>query len=72
MRLNLNDDGDCARLTLSSSFINIYELQIALDLIRLVADVKVELSGILRRKAIVTGIRQGVLRAASVLQSRML
>lgn len=68
MKIELKDDGETAVITVTSSWLNATNVNGALEMVKLLADVEVKRSGLLMRKTTITGKRGEVLTAGRVLQ----
>jgi len=67
MKIELKDDGTTAVITVTSSWLNATNVNGALEMVKLLADVDVKLSGILMRTTTISGPRGQVLVAGEVL-----
>lgn len=68
MKIVLKDDGETAVITVTSSWLNATNVNGALEMVKLLADVDVKRSGLLMRTTTITGKRGEVLTAGRVLQ----
>lgn len=68
MKIELRDDGETAVITVTSSWLNATNVNGALEMVKLLADVEVKRSGMFMRTTTITGKRSEVLTAGRVLQ----
>ncbi|MGA7586035.1 MAG: hypothetical protein WCB03_08405 [Rouxiella badensis] len=67
MKIELQDAGETAVITVTSSWLNATNVNGALEVVKLLADVEVKRLGILRRTTTISGSRRQVLAAGKVL-----
>lgn len=67
MKIELKDDGETAVITVTSSWLNATNVNGALEMVKLLADVEVKRSGLLMRTTTISGKRSEVLTAGRVL-----
>ncbi len=67
MKIELKDDGETAVITVTSSWLNATNVNGALEMVKLLADVEVKRSGLLMRTTTISGKRIEVLAAEKVL-----
>lgn len=67
MKIELKDDGETAVITVTSSWLNATNVNGALEMVKLLADVEVKRSGLLMRTTTISGSRAQILAAGKVL-----
>ncbi len=68
MKIELKDDGETAVITVTSSWLNATNVNGAIEMVKLIADVEVKRSGLFMRTTTITGSRGQVLAADKVLR----
>lgn len=68
MKIELKYDGETAVITVTSSWLNATNVNGAIEMVKLIADVEVKRSGLFMRTTTITGSRGQVLAADKVLR----
>ncbi|MGV0085936.1 hypothetical protein EEAAV_19020 [Rahnella aceris] len=68
MKIELKDDDKTAVITVTSSWLNATNVNGAIEMVKLIADVEVKRSGLFMRTTTITGSRGQVLAADKVLR----
>lgn len=71
MKIALKDDGETAVIIVTSSWLNATNVNGALEMVKLLADVEVKRSGLLMRTTTISGLRGQVLAADEVLNRHL-